>query len=225
MTSKLTEPNTLNTNTNQGFDMSNNAKLSTKIKNKLKALTKARLPELQAEYAKIVGETTRSPNRAFLLRKIADALGSDTASAKQSRSRKAVKAKPAQEDATPAAAAPKPPGRFSALSVTELKEKYREVVGRDTGSDDRAYLTWKIREAENGRVPVGPRKVRASGEMTTLPFRIPTAASDAMDEAWRARGVKSRNRFLQDAVSHYLAHLGEASAAAQFSTNQAPVAS
>jgi len=39
-----------------------------------------------------------------------------------------------------------------------------------------------------------------------------------MDDAWRARGVKSRNRFLQDAVSHYLAHLGDPSIAEQFTT-------
>jgi hypothetical protein len=67
--------------------------------------------------------------------------------------------------------------------------------------------------------------VRAAGDMTILPFRISTVASEAMDEAWRARGVKSRNRFLQDAVSHYLAHLGEPSAAAQFTTSGPAVVS
>lgn len=205
--------------------MTNRTKRSTKVQNKLKALEKARLPELRAEYAKLVGETTRSPNRTFLLRKIAEALNSAAASAKQPRPRKAAKAPRAQGEAAPEAAAPKQRGRFSALSVAELKAKYREVVGRDTGSDDRAYLIWKIREAEKGRIRVGPRAVRAAGDMTTLPFRIPTTASEAMDEAWRAQGVKSRNRFLQDAVSHYLAHLGYVSAAAQFAATQAPVAS
>lgn len=204
--------------------MTNNPKLSAKVQNKLKTLEKVRLPELRAEYAKIVGETTRSPNRTFLLRKIGEALGTDAA-AKQPRPRKAAQATQAQGDAAPAAPAPKQRGRFAALSVAELKAKYREVIGRDTGSDDRAYLIWKIREAENGRIPIGPRAVRAAGDMTTLPFRIATTASDAMDEAWREQGVKSRNRFLQDAVSHYLAHLGYESAAAQFASSQAQVAS
>ena len=204
--------------------MTNQTKLSAKAQNKLKTLEKARLPELRAEYNKIVGETTRSPNRTFLLRKIGEALNTGAA-AKQPRPRKAAKAPQAQGDDAQAAPAPKPRGRFAALSVAELKARYREVIGRDTGSDDRAYLIWKIREAENGRIPIGPRAARAAGDMTTLPFRIPTTASDAMDEAWRARGVKSRNRFLQDAVSHYLAHLGEESAAAQFATSQVQVAS
>lgn len=203
-----------------------NTKLSAKAQNKLKTLEKARIPELQAEYSKIVGETTRSPNRKFLLRKIAEALSPDTAAAKQPRPRKtAVKTTQPPAATTSDVAAPRQRGRFSALSVAELKAKYLEVVGRETGSDDRAYLIWKIREAENGRVPVGPRKVHAAGEMTTLPFRIPTAASEAMDAAWRARGVKSRNRFLQEAVGHYLAHLGDGNAAEQFTTTEAPVAS
>jgi hypothetical protein len=205
--------------------MKNHTKLSARAQNKLKTLEKARLPELRAEYAKIIGETTRSPNRTFLLRKIGEALSTAATAAKQPRPRKAAQASQAQGDAAPAASAPKQRGRFTALSVADLKAKYREVIGRDTGSDDRAYLIWKIREAENGRIPLGPRAVRAAGDMTTLPFRIPTTASDAMDEAWREQGVKSRNRFLQDAVSHYLAHLGYESVAAQFATSQAQVAS
>jgi hypothetical protein len=205
--------------------MTTNTKLSAKAQNKLKTLEQARLPELRAEYAKIVGGMTRSTNRTSLLRKIAEALSTAATGAKQPRARKAAKTSQAQGDAAPEPATPTQRGRFSALSIAELKAKYREIVGRDTGSDDRAYLIWKIREAENGRIPVGPRVVRAAGDMTILPFRIPTVASEAMDEAWRARGVKSRNRFLQDAVSHYLAHLGDASAAAQFATSQAPVVS
>jgi len=200
--------------------MTNNIKLPAKAQNKLKKLAKLRLSELRAEYAKLVGEPTRSPNRTFLLRKITEALNSPVAAAsKQAGARKdSAKATPTPGAATADAAAPKQRGRFSALSVAELQAKYREVVGRDTGSDDRGYLIWKIREAENGRVPVGPRRIHATGDMTTLPFRIPTEAIKVMDDAWRARGVKSRNRFLQDAVSHYLAHLGDPSVAEQFAT-------
>ena len=199
--------------------MTNNTKLSPKVQNKLKTLAKLRLPELRAEYAQLVGEPTRSPNRTFLLRKITEALTSAVAARKPAGARKdSAQTTPTPGASTPEAAAPKQRGRFSALSVAELQAKYREVVGRDTGSDDRGYLIWKIREAENGRVPVGPRRVHAAGDMTTLPFRIPTEAIKVMDDAWRARGVKSRNRFLQDAVSHYLTHLGNPSVAEQFAT-------
>jgi hypothetical protein len=40
----------------------------------MKAIEKLRLPELQARFAEIVGETTRSPNKTYLLRRIAEAL-------------------------------------------------------------------------------------------------------------------------------------------------------
>jgi hypothetical protein len=47
------------------------------------------------------------------------------------------------------------------MTIEELRAKYLDVVGRATGSDDKRYLIWKIREAEKGRIPVGPRKTRA----------------------------------------------------------------
>ena len=54
-----------------------------------------------------------------------------------------------------------PPEDMASMTVEELQTKYLEVVGRSTGSDDRRYLIWKIREAEKGRINVGPRKTRA----------------------------------------------------------------
>jgi hypothetical protein len=48
-----------------------------------------------------------------------------------------------------------PKGRFSAMTVAELRALYVEKVGRETGSDDKAYLIWKIREAEKGKITVG----------------------------------------------------------------------
>jgi hypothetical protein len=78
-----------------------------------------------------------------------------------------------------------------------------------------------MREAKAGRVPVGPRTVNAAADMTTLPFRIPIAASEAMDDVWRASGTKSRNRFILEAISRHLASLGEEDAATLFATPQA----
>ena len=40
----------------------------------MKSIEKLRLPELQARFAEIVGEASRSPNRKFLLRRIGEAL-------------------------------------------------------------------------------------------------------------------------------------------------------
>jgi hypothetical protein len=106
------------------------------------------------------------------------------------------------------------------MSVEELKAKYLEVVKRPTGSDSKAYLVWKIREAEKGRVPVGPRKGRQSkgepNDMRILPVRLEAAVVDKMDEAWRSRGIKNRMEFFRSAFGHYLAHLGAEAAAAAF---------
>ena len=101
-----------------------------------------------------------------------------------------------------------------------LQTKYLEVVGRSTGSDDRRYLIWKIREAEKGRINVGPRKARArDGEpldVKILPLRLEADVADKMDEAWRAKGIKNRMEFFRGAIGHYLAHLGARDAAALF---------
>ena len=107
---------------------------------------------------------------------------------------------------------PKPRGRFASMTIEELQTKYLEVVGRATGSDDRRYLIWKIREAEKGRINVGPRKTRArDGEpldVKILPLRLEADVADKMDEAWRAKGIKNRMEFFRGAIGHYLAHLG-----------------
>jgi len=116
-----------------------------------------------------------------------------------------------------------PRGRFSSMTVEELQRKYVEVVGRDTGSCSKAYLVWKIREAEKGRIPVGPRQQRARDAEPTdvriLPLRLEADAVTAMDETWRTRGIKTRMEFLRRALGHYLAYIGASDAAAKFGTN------
>ena len=109
---------------------------------------------------------------------------------------------------------------IASMTIEELQTKYLEVVGRSTGSDDRRYLIWKIREAEKGRINVGPRKTRArDGEpldVKILPLRLEADVADKMDEAWRAKGIKNRMEFFRGAIGHYLAHLGARDAAALF---------
>ncbi len=156
----------------------------------LESLSKLRLPELQARFAEIVGEKTRSPNKKHLLAKIAQAL--------EAREQEAATAPLA--DSTSAAPAKV---RLTKLSVAELQAMYREVVGRDTRSSDSAYLVWKLRQAQKGRVRVGPIERRASGEaadVKVLPLRMTAAEVEALDEAWRRLGFKSRTAMIRDAL-------------------------
>lgn len=108
------------------------------------------------------------------------------------------------------------------MTIEELQRTYLEVVGRSTGSDDRRYLIWKIREAEKGRINVGPVKTRArEGEpldVKILPLRIETELADKMDEAWRAKGIKNRMEFFRGAIGLYLTQLGARDVAALFAS-------
>jgi hypothetical protein len=112
-------------------------------------------------------------------------------------------------------------GRFASMTVDELQTLYLSVVGRPTGSRHPGYLRWKVREAENGRVPVGQRETRtASQEAVTdlriLPLRLDAPRVAALDATWRAKGMKSRMDLFRRALAHYLAHVGAHGAAALF---------
>jgi hypothetical protein len=117
-------------------------------------------------------------------------------------------------------------GRFSAMTVEQLQTLYVAKVGRTTGSTDRRYLEWKIREAEKGRIPIGPREARAAehegtSDVRILPLRLEVTAVDALDAAWRAKGMKSRMELFRRALGHYLAHIGADGAAAHFAAPHA----
>ena len=155
-----------------------------------------RLPELQARFAEIVGEPARSPNRTFLLRKIGEAL----------------EARELQANAEPATSTTPMTGptakvRLTKLSVAELQAMYREVIGRETRSSDSAYLVWKLRQAQKGRIRVGLIERRAPGEaadVKVLPLRMTAAEVEALDEAWRRLGFKSRTAMLKKAIADLL---------------------
>ena len=173
----------------------------------LESLAKLRLPELQARFAEIVGEPTRSPNKTFLLRKIGEAL--------EAREQMA-NAEPTTPATTTTEASPKV--KLTKLSVAELQAMYREVVGRETRSSDSAYLVWKLRQAQKGRVPVGPIERRAPGgeaaDVKVLPLRMTAAEVAALDEAWRRLGFKSRTAMIRAAMEKFLGSLGERSGVA-----------
>jgi hypothetical protein len=105
-----------------------------------------KLNELQAKFAEVTGETSRSPNKAFLIRRISEAL--QAASAKAGKAPEAVAPDAELTAQTERAVAG---GKLTRLEVPELQARYLEVVGRPTGSTNKAYMIWKIREAQKGR--------------------------------------------------------------------------
>ncbi|HEY1697932.1 MAG TPA: hypothetical protein VGG39_37490 [Polyangiaceae bacterium] len=107
--------------------------------------------------------------------------------------------------------------RLGKLSVEELQAMYKEVVGRETGSDNKAYLMWKIREAKKGRIRVGPARAREiKGPQLVLSVRVDEEAVPLLDAAWRKHGLRSRNDLVLRALGRELARLGETDAAQRF---------
>jgi hypothetical protein len=69
-------------------------------------------------------------------------------------------------------------------------------------------LVWKLRQARKGRIRVGPLERRAPGEaadIKVLPLRMTTAEVEALDEAWRRLGFKSRTAMVRKAIEAMLA--------------------
>lgn len=163
----------------------------------LESLATLRLPELQARFAEIVGEPTRSPNKTFLLRRIGEAL--------DAREREATaKPTPPTTVSEPTAAKVK----LTKLSVPDLQALHRELIGRETTSTDSAYLVWRVRQAQKGRINAGPIERRAPGEsadLKVLPLRMTAAEVAALDAGWRRLGFKSRTAMLKKAIADLLA--------------------
>ena len=187
------------------------------IQTELAALAELRLPDLQVRFAEIVGEESRCPNKTYLLRRIREVLeaSSDEPTVEH---QPAEEPSPEPEAASPATeAAATDETRLRDLDVEQLRARYVEVVGRATGSHDKRYLVWKIRQAAQGKVPVGPVGRRQPGdpavEQKVLPLRMPAATVEALDEVWRRRGLKSRMDLFRHALDQYLTGIGEGYAA------------
>lgn len=73
-------------------------------------------------------------------------------------------------------------------------------------STDSAYLIWKLRQAQKGRIRVGPIERRSGGtsDVKVLPLRMTAAEVAALDEAWRRLGFKSRTALLKKAINALL---------------------
>jgi len=107
-----------------------------------------RLPELQQRYVEVVGEPTRCPNKAWLVRKILEAAMTRSAS-------------------TPS----RPTTTLKTASVDELQARHLEVIGRPTSSRHVGYLRWRLRQAERGRIRIGaePRAAHGAGMFSCCP--------------------------------------------------------
>jgi hypothetical protein len=84
----------------------------------LESLSKLRLPELQARFAEIVGEPTRSPNKTFLVRRIGEVL--------EAREQQ-TNAEPTTPTTTMTGPAAKV--KLTKLSVAELQAMYHLGLG------------------------------------------------------------------------------------------------
>jgi hypothetical protein len=202
--------------------------MSKTMKKEIANLNKMKLNDLQAKFAEVTGEKTRSPNKTFLIRRISEALQAASAKAETVPEAAAPDADAeANAQTEPAAAnaeanAQTEPastvGKLTRLEVPELQARYLDVVGRPTSSTNKPYMIWKIREAQKGRIPLGPRKSahREGVTFKVLPLRMEAAMVDKLDEAWRSRGIKNRMEFFRGALCHYLKQLGAEDAAALF---------
>ncbi|MFZ5787406.1 MAG: ribbon-helix-helix protein, CopG family [Acidobacteriota bacterium] len=201
--------------------------MNKEIRKQVKALEKLRLPELRARYAEVLGEETRAPNRTYLIRRITEALEARAAEAPEpaeTESQEAPVETAQHTEETAAASAESGDAtetKLSKLPIAELQARYLEVVGRGTSSVHRRYLVWKIREAQKGRIPVGPRGNgrRADGEpldFKVLPLRMDSELVAKLDEARERLGLKSRMELLRRSIHLFLAREGEAEIAALF---------
>jgi hypothetical protein len=191
-------------------------------KNEIAKLGKMKVNELQAKFAEVTGETTRSPNKTFLIRRITEALQTADGEAKAANAKEPEAAAP-WDEAT-AQTEPTTAGeKLTKLEVPKLQARYLKVVGRPTGSDNKAYLIWKIREAQKGRIPVGPRKSahREGVTFKVLPLRMESDLVDKLDEAWKRQGLQSRMDLFRKSLQAFLANAGEADVAAMLATAEA----
>jgi hypothetical protein len=197
--------------------------MTKEIKKQVKALEKLKLNELQARFAEIVGEETRAPNRKFLIRRITEALEAKAAEAPTADA--APKPAPknrgkAKSDEEAGAVTGDSEVKLTKLSVEELRARYAEVIQRETSSSNRAYLIWKLRQAEKGRIRVGPLQRRHGDgpppDFKVLPLRMEAELVTQLDEARERLGLTSRMELLRRSLHAFLIEAGEARVAELF---------
>ena len=203
--------------------------MTKEIKKQVKALEKLKLGELQARFAEIVGEETRAPNRKFLIRRITEALEAQAAEAPTASAARKADAAPkpatksrgkAKPDEEAGAATGDSEVKLTKLSVEELRARYAEVIQRETSSTNRGYLIWKLRQAEKGRIRVGPVQRRHGDgpppDFKVLPLRMEAELVTQLDEARERLGLTSRMELLRRSLHAFLLEAGEVRVAELF---------
>ena len=97
------------------------------------------------------------------------------------------------------------PPRLSKLSLEELRARYAQVFGRETNSESKAYLVWKLRAAARGVMPAAARAPKTTEDFKVIPCRIPSAELEGMDSFWKAHGFKSRTQFILQVIKDRMA--------------------
>ena len=98
------------------------------IRNQIASLDTLRLPELQARYAELLGEATRCPNKAFLIRRITEAL---TARANSAVPEETTSEDAAQIETSPAEPAPAETGNEDAAPEESAGAAPNTAAGED----------------------------------------------------------------------------------------------
>jgi len=179
-------------------------------KKQIANLAKLKLNQLQAKYTEVIGKETRSHNKTFLIRKIGEAL-----QANQNSTKSDAGTTPETSVSASAAAVAPATEKLSKLTVLELQARYLDVVGRASGSPNKAYLIWKIREARKGRIPIGPRKsARQDVAFKVLPLRMESAIVEKLDGVWKRQGLHSRADLFRKSLHIFLRDSGENEVAA-----------
>lgn len=71
------------------------------------------------------------------------------------------------------------PSRFRGMTIDDIRRLYVETLGRSTDSEDAAYLIWRIKSAERGKIPIGPTRGGLRGRFAEM----------SVEELQRAYGV------------------------------------
>ena len=188
------------------------------IETQISQMEEMKLPELQAKFAEVVGEETKAPNKKYLIKRIVEVLEQDDFQGDE-QAEAEIEAEAVEE--------PKQPDEhldtcddsveeetsLTKLDVDTLRDRYNEIVGRPTGSTDKRYLIWKIRQAQKGKIPVGPIPGRRGDglgrDYKVLPVRMEADLVERLDEVWKRHGLNSRMELFRKALSAYMADRGE----------------
>ena len=192
---------------------------TTKAKAKKENLSALGLPALWERFREATGESTKSPNKKFLVRRIEEALAVRAvepapADEPQRPTRTSARATPVPEPESTLAesAPPKPRGRFASMTIEELQTKYLEVVGRSTGSDDRRYVDHADMLSCGTDGPEIPeRKVHSAPHIRikVLPLRMEATVVKRVDGARLRLGLSSRAELFRQALHRYFVGAGE----------------